>query len=61
MMVSLAFLGHISIMVYAGAASGVVGFQTSGAIWVGKFTSDAFHICNEHCEVISAMLLNTEW
>ena len=57
MMVSMAFSGHISIMVFAGAASGVVRIQTSGDIWVGKFTSDAFHICNEHCEVISAVLL----
>ena len=57
MMVSMAFLGHISIMVFAGAASGVVRIQTSDAIWVGMFTSDAFHISNEHCEVISAVLL----
>ena len=57
MMVSVAFSGHINIMVFAGAASGVVRTQTSGDIWVGKFTSDAFHICSEHCEVISAVLL----
>ena len=57
MMVSMAFSGHISIMVFAGAASGVVRIQTSGDIWVGKFTSDAFCICNEHCEVISTVLL----
>ena len=57
MMVSMAFLGHISIMVFAGVESGVVGIQTSGDIWVGKFTFDAFCICNEHCEVISAVLL----
>ena len=57
MMVSMAFLGHINIMVFAGAGSGVVRIQTSGAIWVGKFTSDAFCICNEHCEVIPAVLL----
>ena len=55
MMVSMAFLGHINVMVSAGAASGVVRIQTSGDIWVGKFTSDAFHICNKHCEVISAV------
>ena len=57
MMVSMAFSGHISIMVLAGAESGVLSIQTSGAIWVGKFISDAFCICNEHCEVISAVLL----
>ena len=56
-MVSMAFLGHISIMVFAGDANGVVRIQTSGDIWVGKLTSDAFHICNEHCEVISIVLL----
>ena len=57
MIVSMAFLGHINVMVFAGAASGVVRIQTSGAIWVGKFTPDAFHICNEHFEVISTVLL----
>ena len=56
MLVSMAFLGHINVMVFTGAASGVVRIQTSGAIWVGKFTPDAFHICNEHCEVISYVL-----
>ena len=57
MMVSMTFLGHVSVMVLAGAESGVVRIQTSADIWVGKFTSDAFHFCNEHCEVISAVLL----
>ena len=57
MMVPMAFSGHINIMVIAGAASGIVRIQTSGDIWVGKFTSDAFHICNEHYEVISAVFL----
>ena len=56
MMVSMAFLGHINVMVFAGAASDVVRIQTSGAIWVGKFIPDAFHICSEHFEVISAIL-----
>ena len=44
-------------MVLAGVEAGVVMIQTSGDIWVGKFISDAFHICNEHCEVMSAVLL----
>ena len=57
MMVSMAFLVHINVMVFAGAASGVVRIKISGDIWVGKLTSDAFHICNEHCEVMSAVLL----
>ena len=55
MMVSMAFSGHIIVIVFAGAVSGVVRIQTSGAIWVGKFTPDAFHICNEHFKVISAV------
>ena len=37
--------------------SGVMRIQTSGDICVGKFTSDAFLISNEHCEVISVVLL----
>ena len=57
MMVSMAFSGHISVMVLAWAESGVMRIQTSGDIWVGKFKFDAFCICNEHCEVISAVLL----
>ena len=56
MMVSMAFSGHIDVMVFAGAASGVVRIQTSGAIWVGKFVFDAFYIYSEHFEVISLML-----
>ena len=52
----MAFSGHINVMVFAGAASGVERIQTSGAIWVGKFVSDAFSICSEHFEVISAVL-----
>ena len=56
MMVSMAFSGHINVMVFTGAASGVVRIQTSGAIWVDKFVCDAFHICSEHFEVISTVL-----
>ena len=55
MVVSMAFSGHINVMVFAGAASGVVRIQTSGAIWVGKFIPDAFCICSEHFEVISTV------
>ena len=44
-------------MVLAGEEGGVVIIQTSGDIWVGKFISDAFHICKEHCEVMSVVLL----
>ena len=56
MMVSMAFPGHITVMVFTGAASGVVRIQTSGAIWVGKLVIDAFHICSEYFEVISTVL-----
>ena len=56
MMVSMAICGHINVMVFTGAASGVVRIQTSGAIWVGKFISDVFCICNEHFKVIPAVL-----
>ena len=38
----------------AGVESGVVRIQTSGDICVGRFTSEVFLICNEHCEVIPA-------
>ena len=55
-MVSMAFSGHINVMVFAGAAIGVVRIQTSGAIWVGRLVTEALHICNEHFEVISTVL-----
>ena len=56
MMVSMAFSGHINVMVFAAAASGVLRIQTYGAIWVGKLVSDAFCICSEHFEVISTVV-----
>ena len=56
MMVSMAFSGHMNVMVFTRAASGVVRIQTSGAIWVGKFVFNAFHICSEHFKVISTVL-----
>ena len=56
MMVPMAFAGHINVMMFTGAASGVVRIQTSGAIWVGKLVIDAFHICSEHFEMISTVL-----
>ena len=56
-MVSVTFSGHISVMVLVGVGSGVVRIQTSGNISIGKFASEVFLICNEHCEVISAGLL----
>ena len=56
-MVSVAFSGHINVMVLAGAESGVMRIQTSGDICVGGFISEVFLICNKHCLVISAELL----
>ena len=56
-MVSVAFSGHIIMMVLAGAERGVMRIQTSGDICVGRFTSEVFLICNKHCVVISGRLL----
>ena len=52
----MVFSGHINVMVFTGAATGVVRIQTSGAIWVGRLVTEALHICNEHFEVISTVL-----
>ena len=57
MIISTSLSGHISFMVLVGTEGGVVMIQTSGDIWVDKFISDAFCICNEHHEVMSAVLL----
>ena len=43
-------------MVLARVEGGVVMIQTSGDIWESRFISDAFCICNEHHEVMSAVL-----
>ena len=56
-MVSVAFSGHINVIVLAGAESGVKRIQTSGDVCVGRFTPKVFLICNEHCKVIPAGLL----
>ena len=55
--VSMAFLGHINVMVFAEVASVVVRIQTSGVTWIGRFMPDVFHICNEHFKIISTVLL----
>ena len=55
--VSVALLGHINMMTLAGVESGVKRIQTSGDIFVGRFTSEVFLICNEHHEVITAGFL----
>ena len=56
-MVSVAFSGHINVMVLPGAESGVMRIQTSGDICVGRFGSKVVLICNKHCVVISTGLL----
>ena len=50
----VAFPGHIRVMVLVGVESGVVRFQTSSDICVGRFTSEVFLIFNEHHEVVPA-------
>ena len=50
------FSGHINVMVFVGAVTGVVRIQTSGATWVGRLVIEALCICNEHLEAISALL-----
>ena len=52
----MVFSGHINVMVFAGAVTGVVRIQTSGAIWVGRLVAEALHIYNENFEVISTVL-----
>ena len=52
----MVFSGHINVMLFAGAVTGVVRIQTSGAIWVGRLVAEALHICNEHFAVISTVL-----
>ena len=52
----MGFSGHINVMVFVGAVTGVVSIQTSGAIWVGILVVEALHICKEHLEAISALL-----
>ena len=59
-MFSVAFSGHINVIMIVGAEIGVMRIQTSGDICVGKLTSDVFLICYEHCEVIPAVLLHIE-
>ena len=48
------FCGFLRTYQHHGACWG--GKWGHGDIWVGKFTFDVFCICNEHCEVISAVL-----
>ena len=47
-MVAMGFSGHINVMVFDGAVTGVVTIQTSGAIWVGRLVAEALPICNEN-------------
>ena len=52
----MVFSGHINVMVFTGAVTGVVRIQTSGVIMVGRLVAEALHICNEHFGVISIVL-----
>ena len=56
-MVSRGFSGHINVMLFVGVVTGVVSVQTSGATWVGRLVIEALHICNEHLEAISTLVL----
>ena len=56
-MVSMSLSGHINVMVFIGAVTGIVSIQTSGAIWVGKLVVVVLHICKEHLEAIPVILL----
>ena len=55
-MVAMGFSGHINVMVFNGAVTGVVRIQTSGATWVGRLVAEVLHICTEHLESISTLL-----
>ena len=52
----MGFSGHINVMVFVGAVTGVVRIQTPGATWVGRLVVEALCICNEHLEAMSALL-----
>ena len=52
----MVFSGHINVMVFVGAVTGVVRIQTSGTIWVGRLVAEALHICSEHFEDMSTVL-----
>ena len=56
-LVSMGFSSHINVMAFVGAVTCVARIQTPGAIWLGRLVIEALHICNEHLEAISALLL----
>ena len=56
-MVAMGVSGHINVIVFTGAVTGVVSIQTSGAIWVGKLVVVVLHICKEHLEAMPVLLL----
>ena len=55
--VSIAFSGHIKLMVSVGAEVGVVSIQTSGMICVGRGVVEALCSCREHLDSMLAVLL----
>ena len=56
-MVSMGFPGHISVMVFVEAVTGVVRIQASVTIWLGRLVIVALCICSEHLEAMSTLLL----
>ena len=56
-MVAMGLSGHINVIVFIGAVTGVVSIQTSGANWVGKLVVIVLHICKEHLEAMPLLLL----
>ena len=54
------FPGHIRVIMFAGAESGVVRIHTFGAICDGMFTSDVFLTCSEHHEEMPAWFLTNK-
>ena len=56
-MVAKGLSGHINVIVFVGAVTGVVSIQTSGAIWVGKLVVLVLCICKENLEAMPVILL----
>ena len=56
-MVAMGLSGHINVIVFVGAGTGVVSIQTSGPIWVGKLVVVVLHIYKEYVEAMPVLLL----
>ena len=53
----MGFSGYIRVMLLTGAVGGVVSIQTSGVIWIGRAVVVVLCSCNEHLDVMLALLL----